>query len=75
MKYFTLSGILRYRGEGRVLTFSMALLRQRLGQIQTEVWHPICKTEAKLVFSNACMTNKVDIVLVRFPSQWKITNV
>ena len=34
MMYFTLSGILRYLGEGGIVTHSMAILRQRLGQIQ-----------------------------------------
>ena len=37
MMYFTLSCILRYRGEGSIVTHSMAFLRQRLGQIQTKV--------------------------------------
>ena len=37
MMYVTLSGILRYRGEGSIVTHSMVFLQQGLGKIQTKV--------------------------------------
>ena len=64
----------RYHGEGRNCNTFHGVLMATFGPDPNESGfaaslHPTCKTKGILVFSNACMTNRYDIVLVRFPSQ------